>query len=102
MPAKRIKTAVISGLLTAGLIFATSQMTCAEAVQDWGDDPGRRDGGHGDGGDGGDGVWHCYTGNATTDDQYLNHCTEAERVDRATYVPATTWDPKNPLPQGLR
>ena len=61
-------------------------------------DPARRDGGLSDA-DGGDGTWHCFTGTPTNDDQFLNHCTESERVDRASYVPIGTWDPKNPLPQ---
>lgn len=95
---KRLKAVVISGLAATALIFVASQMTCAEAVQDWGDDPARRDGGLSDA-DGGDGTWHCFTGTPTNDDQFLNHCTESERVDRATYVPIGTWDPKNPLPQ---
>lgn len=98
---KRLKGVVLSGLAAAALSFAASQMTCAEAVQDWGLDPIRGDGGTSDS-DGGGGPWRCFTGTATNDEQFLNHCTEAERVERLTYVPIGTWDPKDPLPQTLK
>lgn len=86
------------GLGAAALL--ASQLHCAEAEVGWkNDDPGqgdmRLDGGGGDGFD--DGV-HCFTGTATTEVQLLNHCTEAERVERATHIPQATWDGKSPLP----
>ena len=86
------------GLGAAALL--ASQLHCAEAEVGWkNDDPGQGDMPGGDGGrDGGDDGVHCFTGTATTEVQLLNHCTEAERVDRASHIPMTTWDGKSPLP----
>ena len=80
------------------LALLTSQFHCAEVENGWKiDDPSltdeRGDGG-GDGGDDG----RCYNGTATTELQLLNHCTEAEHVDRMSHIPTTTWDGKYPLP----
>ena len=91
------------GLFTLGLgavALLASQLHCAEAEVGWrSDDPSQSDlPGGGDGGlDGGDGV-QCFKGTATTEQQLLNHCTEAEHVDRPTHIPETTWDGKSPLP----
>lgn len=85
------------GLAAAALL--ASQLHCAEAEVGWkNDDPGRGDM-PGDGGlDGGDDGVHCFTGTATNEVQLLNHCTEAEHVDRPSHIPPTTWDGKPPLP----
>lgn len=102
-------TAALSRLAALGLgalglgavALLASQLHCAEAEVGWrGDDPGQGDlPGNGDGGlDGGDDGVHCFTGTATTELQLLNHCTEAEHVDRASHIPPTTWDGKSPLP----
>jgi hypothetical protein len=91
-------------LLVLGLglfVLLGSQLHCADVAGDWGtNDGGDSDmPGNGDGGaDGGyDGV-HCYTGTATSELLLLNHCTDAEHVDRATHIPKTTWDGQSPLP----
>ncbi len=91
------------GLLAVGfgaLGLLASQLHCAEAETGFGDDPSMSDmpGGGGDGGDLGDDGVHCYNGTATSELQLLNHCTEAEHVDRATHIPTTTWDGQSPLP----
>ena len=94
-------TALGLGTLGLGaLVLLASQLHCAEAEVGWrSDDPGQSDlPGGGDGGlDDGGGV-QCFTGTATTEPQLLNHCTEAEHVDRPTHIPTTTWDGKSPLP----
>ena len=96
---RAMKTWAASGLILLSLTVAVTGFRCAEVVPGWGDDI---DGGHkpdgGDQGDGGDMEWHCFTGTAQTEDQLLNHCTEAERIERATNVPASLWDPQTPLP----
>ena len=98
----RLWSAGLCGLGLLTLVFSTSQLRCASADNGWegdastGDtDGGRPDGGNPDGG--GDDV-RCFTGTATTELQLLNHCTEAEHVDRVSAIPAKTWDGKSPLP----
>ena len=94
-------TALGLGTLGLGaLVLLASQLHCAEAEVGWRSDdssqsdlPDGFDGGLDDGG----GV-QCFTGTATTEPQLLNHCTEAEHVDRPTHIPTTTWDGKSPLP----
>lgn len=80
------------------LAFIASQMTCAEA-ESGGDYPpyGNKSDGGTDKPDGDD-LWQCFTGTATNEAELLDHCTEAERVDRASSIPATTWDGTSPLP----
>jgi hypothetical protein len=86
------------GLLGAGLLFLTSQMTCAEVASYWNDD--NRPPMTGDGGDvdGGDGMWRCFMGTPSKEEELLNRCTEAERIDRPSAIPTATWDGKSPLP----
>lgn len=87
-----------SGLIVLSLTVAATGFRCAEVVPGWGDIDGPEvpDGGKVDAADMGE--WHCFTGTAQTEEQLLDHCTEAERIDRPTNVPPTVWDPKNPLP----
>lgn len=88
-------------LLLAGVgsVLLASQLRCAEVESGWFDD-GNTPPGSGDGGTGGDGGTEvrCFSGTAVTEQQLLNHCTEAEHVDRPTHIPETTWDGKSPLP----
>lgn len=89
------------GLAAAGLCalgILASQLHCAEVENGWKIDEALTDMHGGDGGDGGDDGVHCYNGTATTELQLLNHCTEAEHVDRMSHIPPTTWDGKYPLP----
>ncbi len=37
-------------------------------------------------------------GTPTTELQLLNRCTDAEKIERGTHIPATTWDGQLPLP----
>lgn len=81
-----------------GLLLLGSQMTCAEVANYWNEDdqrPGKKDGGDTDGGDN---VWRCYMGTPTKESELLDRCTEAERIDRASSIPAATWDGTSPLP----
>ncbi len=93
-----MRAAVRFGLFcvaVVGLCVTVSQMTCAEVeMQQWPDD-GRRDGGTGSDGDG---AWHCYTGSPSTEEQFLNRCTNAERIERPSNIPPMTWDGRSPLP----
>lgn len=87
-----------TGLSVAGLLFLSSQMMCAEVANYWNvEDPQtmKKDGG---GSDGGDDIWRCYMGTPTKESELLDRCTEAERIDRASAIPAATWDGKSPLP----
>jgi len=80
-----------------GLVATFSQLSCAQVETGWiTEEPARVDGGMmlPDG----DGAWHCFTGTATSEEQFLNHCTEAERIERPTNIPLATWDGKSPLP----
>ena len=99
--AARLGSAGLFGLGLFALLLGTSQLRCANADGGWESDASvnNPDGGRGDGGnpDGGEDV-RCFTGTATTELQLLNHCTEAEHVDRASSIPAKTWDGKSPLP----
>jgi hypothetical protein len=99
--ARRVLTLFSGGLLAAALVVCCGQLSCAEVDGGWDpDDPPNKpgDGGsHGDMPDG-DGVWRCYTGVPTTEEQFLNRCTEAEHVDRPSSIPPATWDGKSPLP----
>lgn len=98
--ARRALALFSGGLGAAALVVFCGQLSCAEVDGGWDpDDPGKP----GDGGSGGDmpdgdGVWRCYTGVSTTEEQFLNHCTEAERVERPSSIPPMTWDGKSPLP----
>jgi len=94
----RMKSWATLGLFALSLSIASFGIFCAEVESGgWGDNPDP-------GGDGGpkppegDMAWHCFTGTAATEEQLLDHCTEAERVDRVSNIPVTTWDPKDPLP----
>lgn len=91
----------LAGIGLAALLLGTSQLHCALSEAGWQSDASTSDpdGGHPDGGnsDGGADV-RCFTGTATTELQLFNHCTEAEHVDRASMIPAKTWDGKFPLP----
>ena len=40
----------------------------------------------------------CFMGTPTTELQLLNRCTDAEKIERGTHIPATTWDGQLPLP----
>lgn len=98
---KRIFSLGLTAVCFGALGLLASQLHCAEAESGWKiDDPSMSDlPGNGDGGtDGGDDGVHCYNGTATSELQLLNHCTEAEHVDRATHIPTTTWDGQSPLP----
>jgi hypothetical protein len=89
---------LFAGLSVAGLLLLCSQMTCAEVANYWNvEDPQtmKKDGG---GSDGGDDIWRCYMGTPTKESELLDRCTEAERIDRASAIPAATWDSKSPLP----
>ena len=84
-----------AGLCALGLLL--SQLHCAEVESGWRNDETQTDMQGGDGGDGGDNG-SCYNGTATTELQLLNHCTEAEHVDRMSHLPTGLWDGKYPLP----
>ena len=97
---RRLTSLGLCSLGFAGLLLLASQLRCADAEIGWSSDdastsdlPGR-----GDGGDGGTDPTACFTGTATNELQLFNHCTEAEHVNRATKIPAKTWDGKSPLP----
>lgn len=85
-------------LASLSLVLLCSQMTCAEVATFWNDDDPRPMNSDGGNTDGGDGIWRCYMGVPSKEDELLNRCTEAERIDRASAIPATTWDAKSPLP----
>lgn len=55
--------------------------------------------GDGGAGDGGADPMGCFMGNPQTEPELLNRCTEAERIERPSRVPAELWDGKAPLPQ---
>ncbi|MFO0573178.1 MAG: hypothetical protein U1A78_04200 [Polyangia bacterium] len=97
-PAGTLRRRLLGGLAVLGLLLATSQLRCAQVEQFLSDDDmaGDRDGGSGDT-DGGDPI-RCFAGTPTDELQLLTRCTEAERVERPMRVPASTWDPKTPLP----
>jgi hypothetical protein len=98
---RRLTSLGLGSLGALALLLLASQLRCAEAESGWnGDDAATADlPGGGDGGtDGGEDSTKCYTGTATSELQLLNHCTEAERVERATKIPTKTWDGKSPLP----
>ena len=88
-------------LLLAGVgsVLLASQLRCAEVESGWFDD-GNTPPGSGDGGSGGDGGTEvrCFSGTAITEQQLLNRCTEAERVERPSRIPTMTWDGKSKLP----
>lgn len=93
----RMKNLATLGLVVMSLSIASFGIYCAEVESggwnDW-DNP------NGDGGvkpQPGDMAWHCFTGTPATEEQLLDRCTEAERVDRPSNIPVTTWDPKDPL-----
>ncbi|MFT3754967.1 MAG: hypothetical protein QM769_03305 [Pseudoxanthomonas sp.] len=94
-------SAGVAGVGLFTLLLGASQLRCANAEGGWEGDASvnNPDGGRSDGGnpDGGEDV-RCFTGTATTELQLLNHCTEAEKVERASSIPAKTWDGKSPLP----
>lgn len=87
----------VAGFL--GLATGASQLSCAEAFVDWNIDEGsdnpNPDGGPADGDVTPD---RCYTGTPTSEPQFYNKCTEAERIERTSNIPAMTWDGKSPLP----
>lgn len=85
-------------LLGASLLFVTSQMTCAEVANFWDDDNRPQTGKDGGDVDAGDGMWRCFMGTPSKEDELLNRCTEAERIDRPSSIPTATWDGKSPLP----
>jgi hypothetical protein len=88
---------LLAGLGALGLAVAAGQLHCAEVQSDWSSwDDIRPDGGVKP--DGGEEPWRCFTGTPATEDQFQNHCTDAERVERPTNIPLTTWDGKSPLP----
>lgn len=95
--ARRILTLLSGGLLAGALVIFCGQFSCAEVEGGWDpDDPPNKPGDGGTNKDmpDGDDIWRCYTGVATTEEQLLNHCTEAEHVDRPTNIPAEKWDGK--------
>jgi hypothetical protein len=98
---RTLRSAGLAGLGLGALLLCTSQLHCALSEAGWLKDSGTADtdGGYPDGGnpDGDNGV-RCFTGTATTELQLLNHCTEAEHVERVSNIPAATWDGKMPLP----
>ncbi len=94
----RYHNALRLGILGAGLLFIASQMTCAEVASYWNDDNPPPSSGDGGTPDGGDGMWRCFMGTPTKEDELLNRCTEAERIDRPSAIPKATWDGKSPLP----
>jgi len=85
-------------LLLAALALGTSQLRCADAnnyIVDDADDPGVT----GDGGTKGDmAEGPCFMGTPMTEVQFFNRCTDAERIERGSHIPATTWDGQSPLP----
>ena len=89
-----------AGIIGLSITIALTGLFCAEVQSGgWPDD------GDGpivlpDGGSPGDAdmTWHCFTGTPTTEPQLFDRCTEAERVDRASYIPPTVWMPGTPLP----
>lgn len=95
--AQKLQKGAFCGLLAVGLAIFGSQITCAEVQgSDWSDSDSRRDGGLGQAD--GDGTWHCFTGTALTEEQFLNRCTDAERIERPSHIPQSVWDGKSPLP----
>ena len=85
------------GLLLTALALLGSQLRCADAnnyiTED--EDPTII----GDGGAKGDlAEGPCFMGTPTTELQLLNRCTDAEKIERGTHIPATTWDGQLPLP----
>jgi hypothetical protein len=95
--AGRTKRLLLLALLGGGVTVAASQLSCAEVQADWPFTDGSNGDGGSNNGDGG-GPWHCYTGSPTNEPQLLNHCTEADPINRPSNIPATTWDGKSPLP----
>lgn len=86
-------------LAAAGLAFAASQTSCAEAVSGWGDPTdGPTDPGDGGTPDGDTPIDRCYTGTPTSETQFYNKCTAAETVSRPSNIPPEVWDGKTPLP----
>lgn len=93
-PSRGSRNRALAALFIAGLGFVCTQMTCAEVTGAWtNDDPPNMsmDGGAGDGGDN---MWRCFMGVPATETELLNRCTEAERVERASAIPADKWDGK--------
>ncbi len=94
----RWQTVVWRGLFGAGLLFITSQITCAEVANYWNEDNQPQKPTDGGDVDGGDGMWRCFMGTPSKEEELLNRCTEAERIDRPSAIPTATWDGKSPLP----
>lgn len=85
------------GLLIAALGLFSSQLRCAGADNYFTDDADPSV--VGDGGVKGDmAEGPCFMGTPQTEAQILNRCSDAERVERGTHIPPTTWDGSYPLP----
>ncbi|MBL9003731.1 MAG: hypothetical protein JNJ46_05755 [Myxococcales bacterium] len=93
-----LRSSLRLAILAAGLLFVTSQMTCAEVANFWGEDTPQQKPSDGGDTDGGDGMWRCFMGTPSKEEELLNRCTEAERIDRPSAIPPAKWDGKSPLP----
>ncbi len=93
----RLSARLARGLVLFALGLACSQVRCADANNYFSDD--------GDpilSGDGGtkpdlaEGL--CFMGTPQNESQLLNRCTDAERIERGSHIPSSTWDGTSSLP----
>ena len=94
---KRFSVRWGSGLLVVALGLMSSQLRCADANNHFMDDGDPML--TGDGGtktDMADGL--CFMGTPQTESQLLNRCTDAERIERGSHIPSSTWDGTSSLP----
>ncbi|HND10180.1 MAG TPA: hypothetical protein PLY80_07070 [Pseudomonadota bacterium] len=84
-------------LLTGTLLLFASQLRCADAnnfIED--DDPALTGDGGVQKGDLAEGP--CFMGTPQTEPNLLNRCSDAERIERGSKIPASLWDGQSPLP----
>ncbi len=84
-------------LLASTLVLLASQLRCADANNYFfDDDPAMVGDGGGPKGDLAEGP--CFMGTPQTESNLFNRCSDAERIERGSKIPATLWDGQSPLP----
>lgn len=93
----RLSARLGRGLFLLALGLVCSQVRCAGADNYFTDDGNPMV--SGDGGtkpDLAEGL--CFMGTPQNEGQLLNRCTDAERIERGSHIPSSTWDGTSTLP----